>query len=64
MRLCLWLQVTDVILNHMQCPYSALLCAGLTEKEIRRLINDLIGEMAKRGMRISSMFKHVRACVL
>ena len=38
-------------------PVQCIPCAGLMEKEIRRLTNDLIGEMVKRGMRISGMFK-------
>ena len=34
-------------------PVQCIPCAGLTSKEIRRLTNELIGEMVKRGMRIS-----------
>lgn len=38
-------------------PVQCIPCAGLTDKEIRRLTNELIGEMVKRGMRISGMSK-------
>ena len=38
-------------------PIQCIPCAGLTDKEIHQLTNDLIGEMVKRGMRISGMFK-------
>ena len=38
-------------------PVQCIPCVGLTEKEIRRLTNELIGEMVKRGMRISGMSK-------
>lgn len=34
-------------------PVQCIPCAGLTSKEIRQLTNELIGEMVKRGMRIS-----------